>query len=578
MSIPPQKNGYNPQTKYPPNGNPSGSSHTPNFNTILNQNQYQYQNSQPSLPPSNQYQYQYQHQNQHQFQNQPQRQSYNGQDYIHQKQKSDNAAPPAYGYNQVGLMPGPNLHHSRSLSTSAIPGNGGGCNGSYNSNKIEQAHEDIPRTYLIAPPLETTFTNKMFEPFRIIVPCEAPGAINGRKSDFHITAHDGYKVKNPKEFIHKHQVAVDRLCTLSLYLNMGAVVAAAHYGFGGLPNNIVEQPMRKIQNNLKNRAHANHVGLDVADYYSIQDAIDNHQRDAMRILLKAAAEEEKAGTNTGDLKGIVYRGNTYWVCDECYDKMNTGQNLNPNEHTNFREYIGLTRGDTLVDAIIRNYASAKILTQCLKNNKNVDTVLLRIVPDYFEDPDRAEGSRYRSIQNQFKELCDVLKSKKHLFRLEIFGNSRTSGQIFECFRAVFLCPDLRELRLQGLPNFLDLPATGPTGFKLVCTHLKTIILDGIQLSTDASILNLQRLIENNKNIHILVLIRVSFTPQSINALFTNKSGSSEFAKRMANLELLNLSHNDLGYDDIINILSLVTKRTKLKTLILVGNPRIGDSG
>ncbi|KAF9347436.1 hypothetical protein BGX26_001069 [Mortierella sp. AD094] len=442
----------------------------------------------------------------------------------------------------------------------------------YSTKRFTKAHEDIPRVFVIAPPLEDPFIKGTYKPFRILVPCEAPGATYGPKDAVHITAHGGYTIKNPRDFLHDHQGVIDNLCTVATYLYSGASIAGRQYGIQGLPDDLVGAAANSLQRTIRNRSHINRIGIDdPSTYYSIQHAVDNHQREAMRALLRAATASSMGASITGDLKGIVFEGGrTMWVCDECYDKMLQDERIAPEQHTLLSEYAVLTKRDPTVNAVLRNYASVKILTDTLNNSSKTQVINIRIFPDYFEEPGRRQGARFYSILNQFNDLGNAIKDRKNLIHLEIQGNSQI-GDVYTGLQNILRCPKLQRLVIQGLPRFFQ----GPT-ISCESRSITHISLDGAFINNDSSAINLRALVESNKPLESLHILRAELTKNSINVIVSTRSDS--FQKRMEKITLLDLSHNNLDAEDVKKFLSMTVKSNHLKTLILLGNPRIGDAG
>lgn len=430
--------------------------------------------------------------------------------------------------------------------------------------------------------LEDSVVKGPYKPIRILLPCQAPSAKDGNEDSVHMTSHNGYVIKNPNDFLHNNRDAINTIGALTSYFFRAAAIAGKVPGVPGVGGDVAaglaSSIAGDIRGNSENRTHLNAAGLDTNSLYQMHLATENHQREALKILLRAAAASDPTQSMTGELNGIVLNnGRTIWVCKECYDQMLKAESIKTDYHVSLKDYERLTTRSTDITVLLRSSASMIIFTNALRTNPAAREVTLRIKPDYFEAPERSHRAAQNSIQSLFSELGQALL-KHRLTHLEIHGNS-TTGVIYTGLQCVLKCSSLEQLAILGVPKFLqgyDLPRD--------CKMLNKLVLDGVLIDTDETANNLRALILANPALVNLRLSRAGFTPASLNTLFyTEKTKDKDsvlppvpdYLKKLIHLYL---PDNNLDVVAATTFARMAFKSLNLTHLDLSSNPRIGDSG
>ncbi|KAF9103215.1 hypothetical protein BGX27_010680 [Mortierella sp. AM989] len=430
--------------------------------------------------------------------------------------------------------------------------------------------DDIPRLFLIAPTFEEPLIKGPYKPVRILLPCQAPSAYYGGEDAVHMTSHNGYTIKNPNDFLHNNKDAVKMMGTIASYFAVAANVVASIQGVPGYGGDVAAAAAASLAQTADNRAHLNTTGLDTNSIYEKHMATENHQREALKILLRAASAADPTQSMTGELNGVVLNnGKTIWVCKECYDLMLKGESVKRDYHVSLRDYDSLTRRDPSINVLLRCSASLIIFTNALRSHPYPQRVSIRIAPEYFEAPERSHRAALASIQSLFNDLGTVLY-RQRITSLEIQGKSET-GYVYASLQNVLRCPSLEQLAILGMPLFLqgsDMPKE--------CRLLRKLVLDGVRVDTEQAANNLCALIFANQSLTNLRLTRASFTKVALDTLHFDINKQN--VRLFKNFTHLNLSENNLDVVSATTFVTMAFKSFDLTHLDISGNPRIGDSG
>ncbi|KAF9426132.1 hypothetical protein BGZ76_002888 [Entomortierella beljakovae] len=504
-------------------------------------------------------------------------QSYNHQSYVSSTTYTPKPSNPAQGkgttsQNTQHQGQGQDSHPNNLLNSfgSMNINSGGPASNQTNPTRIfVDSKDDVPRLFLIAPTFEEPLVKGPYKPIRIILPCQAPSAYYGDEEAIHMTSHNGYTIKNPNDFLHNNRDAIRMGGTIVNYFAAAANLAASLQGMASA-GDIAASAMGSVVNTAGNRTHMNAAGLDTGSMYEKHLATENHQREALKILLKAASASDPTQSMTGELNGVVLNnGRTIWVCKECYDLMLKGEQIKRDFHVSLRDYDSLTKRVSPVNVLIRCSASLIIFTNALKSHPYPQKVTIRIAPEYFEAPERSHRAAVASFQSLFNDLGVVLY-KHRLSSLEIQGKSET-GFVYVNLSNVLKCSSLEQLAITGLPLFLqgaDIPKE--------CKLLTMLVLDGVRVDTEQSAVNLRNLIFNNPSLTNLRISRAGFTKNALDTLFYDSSKSKD--RLFKKLIRLNLSENNMEVVTATTFVSMAFKSNDLSHLDISGNPRIADSG
>ncbi|KAG0288113.1 hypothetical protein BGZ98_004382 [Dissophora globulifera] len=436
--------------------------------------------------------------------------------------------------------------------------------------------DDTPRLFLIAPMMDEPIIKGLYRPTRILLPCQAPSAVDENEESVHMTSHSGYVIMNPSDFLHNNKDAVKLIGTLTAYFLRAASIAGKVHPLpgasaaGNIASAITHGPARK---NLDNRTHMNHTGLDTDSLFEVHLATENHQREALKVLLQAASVSDRTQSMTGELRGIVLEnGRTIWVCHECHDRMLRGQPIHDEYQVSLRDYESLITKDAQLDVTIRSSTSLIIFTNTL-HSSNAHSISIRIASEYFETPERrSNASTVRSYQSLFLELGNALV-KLRPTRLALQANS-TDGTIYKDLQtAILKCPTLEQLTITGMPLFFQ-------GLELHkdihCRMLTKLVLDGLHVDTEDAANNLRALIASNTYITHLQISNGKFSTDALDLLFSDQA--RDMRRLFKKLVRLNLSDNGLDVVSATNFAAIALESTNLTHLDLSGNSRIGDAG
>jgi hypothetical protein len=430
--------------------------------------------------------------------------------------------------------------------------------------------------------MEDSVIKGPYKPIRILLPCQAPSAKDGNEDSVHMTSHNGYVIKNPNDFLYNNRDAINTIGTLTAFFFRAAAIAGKVPGLPGAAGDVAAGTAMSIagsiQTNSENRTHLNAAGLDTDSLYEMHLATENHQREALKILLRAAAASDPTQSMTGELNGIVLNnGRTIWVCKECYDHMLQDQPIKTDHHVSLKDYEALTKRGTDISVLLRSAASLIIFTNALRTSPPIQKVTIRIKPDYFEAQERSHRAAQNSIQSLFSDLALALL-KHRLTHLEIHGNS-TMGIVYSSFQCILKCSTLEQLAILGVPRFLqgyDLPKD--------CRMLNKLVLDGVLIDTEEAANNFRALVLANPALVHLRLSHAGFTPASLNTLFYREKSKDkanapppvpDYLKKMT---YVSLSDNNMDVIAATTFARMAFKSVNLTHLDLSSNPRIGDSG
>ncbi|KAF9347437.1 hypothetical protein BGX26_001070 [Mortierella sp. AD094] len=434
----------------------------------------------------------------------------------------------------------------------------------------------IPSMYLIAPSLErpTPTAEVFYQPFRLVIPCQGPSAMKGcDENAIHFTGHEGYLVKNPREFLHNHKQELVNINTIvTAIANSLSHAGQAVPNYAGASGNAGASTLDHLQAIAETRGHLNRAGIH-GGIWAIHHIPENHQIWAMTSILKATAGTDSTCIPNGGLRGIVLkRGRIVWVCGECYDLLLTRRVI-PVEHlVSTPEFVALTKQESSIDVVLRSSASVIIFRNTLSNSPDLESIKMEIKPEFFETKD------LNSTFNLFKELGAAIKGCGKLRSLEIICHSRDE-RAYQGLKNVLECSKIEHLIVRGMKSLLEDPKTS-----IDCRSLRKLVLDGVLLSSEEAAKNLRTLIGRSNALTSLHVMRARITHES--AVILSSSTPRDSRKQFERLVTLNLSDNDLESNEAMWLVELALgenkfggfrESSKLRRLNLSNNPRIDDT-
>ncbi|KAG0229039.1 hypothetical protein B0O80DRAFT_447511 [Mortierella sp. GBAus27b] len=443
--------------------------------------------------------------------------------------------------------------------------------------RIVESTDAIPRVFLVVPPLKQSFGISLHQTIRVVAPCQSPSIYDGSNESFHMTEHDGYTIKYPREFEHRHRGSIKFMAKAAKFLVKGAETAENIMSTIGLKNvpslpkhskELANSTLTSIQQKVDNKVRLDRTGIRPDSMFTTQLITDEVQKVAMTELLQSAVTEEQQNI-TGDLKGIVLEdGRSIWVCDRCYDCLNQGKPIDQSKVSESPQYSPLVRRKTGVEVTLRNSTSVNLFAETFAKTTKAKKIVINIESGYFEAPGRTTGAPFNSIMNLFNKLGQVLQNQKKLLSLEIRGNSKTNGAVYAGLKAALKCQTLERLCISGIPSFLQ-----GSDISIKCRRLKELRLRGVHVNTEQTARNLRTLIDMNPRLRKFVAKRAEFTSTSLATVFKErqKELQEEFSK--LNLESPS-SHFGKDYKTINP--ALTSDNSRLRNLVLSGNPKVPD--
>ncbi|KAF9354837.1 hypothetical protein BGX34_010781 [Mortierella sp. NVP85] len=432
---------------------------------------------------------------------------------------------------------------------------------------FEESTDKVPQLFLVAPALEEPIIDGTYRPFRILAPCQAPSILEGGDEDsIHLTHHEGYTIKNPRDLVHKCRDFLRALDAITAYLFIGAAAVGIAHGFTIDPTDF-HRPLNGFSRMAQNRTHLRRVGVQAHELYKKQWVVDNHQIEAMIKLFQSAEFADQGGNMRFNVRPIHFGGPTKWVCEECYQLLTRDRTIPVDHLMTLDEYADLTKQATEVNVVLRCSASVITFTRMLKKYVQVRKAIIRIESGYFQTAERQSGTQFEAIQNQFIELAKALKPQP-LTSLEIRGDNEC-GPVFMGLQRVLKCTDLEILQVTGMPHFLE-------GRDLIHStyKLRQLKLDGVHVDTQESAENLSKMLRANTVLKVFGLSRSRLTLDAISVLNSN----DRVKKRFGELSQLNISNNDFGAATARSLVAMALKGSCLQRLDLSNSRGIGDAG
>ncbi|KAF9348320.1 hypothetical protein BGX34_002551 [Mortierella sp. NVP85] len=463
----------------------------------------------------------------------------------------------------------PILHHQPSGNLTSSHDRYGSASSNRRARRFEESTDKMPQLFLVAPALEEPVIDGTYRPFRILTPCQAPSILEGDEDSIHLTHHEGYTIKNPRDLVHKCRNFIRSLDAISAYLFIGAAAVGVAHGFSIDPTDL-HRPLNGSSRMAQNRTHLRRVGIQTREFYKKQWVVDNHQIEAMIKLFQSAGFADRNGNMRFNLRPIHFGGPTKWVCEECYQLLTRDRTIPVDHLMTLDEYRDLTKRATEVDVVLRCSASVITFTRMLKKYVQVRKAVIRIESGYFQTAERQFGTQFEAIQNQFIELAKALKPQP-LTSLEIHGDNEC-GSVFMGLERVLKCADLEILQVTGMPHFLE----GLEGRDLIQStyKLRQLELDGVHIHTQKAAENLIKLLRANTALKAFGLSRSRLTLDAISVL----NSDDRVKKRFGELSQLNLSNNDFGAATARSLVAMALKGSCLQRLDLSNSRGIGDAG
>ncbi|KAG0222848.1 hypothetical protein B0O80DRAFT_440395 [Mortierella sp. GBAus27b] len=437
--------------------------------------------------------------------------------------------------------------------------------------------DSIPNRFLVVPLLDNGYPPRWRSAVRFIVPCQGPSLLSRGRDSFHVTGHDGYTIKYPREMEHRHRNGAKATFSgLKILLKLlGMSARAAH-----LPIPPTEQATSILSSFIAtadNKARLDAIGIDPRKF-SIQVVKDANQQKEMERLLRMAVStgQDPSGTQniTGGLKGIdLEDGRTLWICSECQKCLRRRKSVK--DYMTLMHYKVLVMGGPDMEVTLCNDLSVSELTRSLSGT-SATKLVINIVHGFFERIEKTqdEESRRKAIVELFNQLGQAISRQKELVHLEIHGGgtangSLYTGKVYTGLNGAFKCRSLKTVRISGIPCLLqdrDVP--------IKCQDLENLSLHGIPFSANESIDNFHKLIGTNPDLASLTVAASDLS------MVKPWMALEQFPKLFSELVHLDLSNNRLTAQVATDFARVTCENgtKKLRSFILSNNVDIGDQG
>ncbi|KAG0212296.1 hypothetical protein BGX31_001528 [Mortierella sp. GBA43] len=352
-----------------------------------------------------------------------------------------------------------------------------------------------------------------------------------------MTSHEGYILECPTDFEHRNRDSVKFIARAMVRcLRVLQIVGSFMWNIPSRPGDVAAATLSSIQSTADNRTRLNTVGIDTNNMFLVQEIGDGHQMRVMEELLRSAAESRVQPNITGNLRVVILNdGRRIWVCKQCYGCLQRGEPIEESSYLSLSQYVSLATRQSEVEVTLCNAESVIFLTENLPRSTKTVRLVIHIEPRYFEDPDRAKGTRYTSIAELFNALGHVLRRQKRLVHLEIHGNN-TNGKMYTGLDAVFQCRSLKVLRLSGVPCLLQ-----EKNIPMKCRKLQELLLKGMRFDTEQSANNYWRLVKVSPSLgslkvtaSVLSMVKPRTTSTQLSMVVSLEMSGNELCGQQAN--------------------------------------------
>ncbi|KAF9925427.1 hypothetical protein FBU30_004783 [Linnemannia zychae] len=433
--------------------------------------------------------------------------------------------------------------------------------------------EDMPRCYIVAPPVVAGNSSGAFTPFRILAPCQGLG-VRDQSNQIHFPDYQGYAVNHAEEIMKKHGTALQHMANMA-WLVSGATEAT----MGKALARHAEKFLKHVKPSTRVPAQKDSIQTGTAvDITSLQ--IETFMIDHLHLESYARLLEDITGSNSSSdwscgLQRIVSpgTGRNMWVCDDCFQGMQSGRYIWNDEQASLDDLIAFPdRSGMKSEAHIQNSLAVDVYTQMIKRQGRMKSVALNLSPAYFEHPDRKTTADFSAGQQLIFNLTKTL-TEAHLTIVEINGNqARESAELMDKdniylhIRRLFACFSIEVLKLTGFPFLLREKLPG------FLNHAKCLTFEGVLIDNDKAVANMKKLITENSDMEILALTRAHMTGSGLKVLCTAH-------KNLRRLTRLDLSHNRLDGEGVKELATQVMPTSlDFRFIDLSENPNIGSSG
>ncbi|KAF9909417.1 hypothetical protein EC991_008556 [Linnemannia zychae] len=433
--------------------------------------------------------------------------------------------------------------------------------------------EDMPRCYIVAPPVVAGNSSGAYTPFRILAPCQGLG-VRDQTNVIHFPDHQGYAVNRPEEIMKKHGTALQHMANMA-WLVSGASEATmgknlARHAEKFLRNVKPSTRVPALKDTIQNGTAVDGTSVQIETFM-----IDHLHLEGYSSLMQDITGSSSSSDWSCGLQRIVSpgTGRNMWVCDDCFRGMQSGKYIWNDEQASLDDLIAFPdRSGQRSEAHIHNSIAVDVYTQMIKKQSRMKSVLLHLSPAYFEHAERKVAATFAANQQLFLNFTKTL-TEAHLTIVEINGNqARESAELMDKdniylhIRRIFACFSIEVLKLTGFPFLLREKLPG------FLNHAKCLTFEGVLVDNDKAVANMKKLITENSDMEILSLTRAHMTGSGLKVLCSAH-------KNLRRLTRLDLSYNRLDGEGVKELATHVLPTSlDFRFLDLSENPNIGSAG
>ncbi|KAF9569233.1 hypothetical protein EC968_002641 [Mortierella alpina] len=434
--------------------------------------------------------------------------------------------------------------------------------------------EDIPRSYIVAPPAVASNATGAYTPFRIIAPCQALGLSDRKDYPIHFPDHPGYPINNPEQIMKAHGTVLQHMANLA-WLVSGATEPTFGRGLARHADKFLKtvKPTTKVP--VPKDTMETATGVEGSSLHIEKFMVEHLQMEAIAKLMQ---EITGSGLSTDWHAGLQRMvspgtGRAMWVCPDCFSGLQSARYLWNDEQASLDDLISFPdKSGVKSEAQLLNSEAVEVYTQMIRGQSRMKHVVIQLSPAYFEQSERKTAAIFSANQKLIQNLTKTL-TEAHLTMVEINGNQlRESSELMDkdniylYVRRLFACFSLEFIKLSGLPFLLREKLPG------FLNHAKFISFDGVLVDNDKAVTNMKKLITENSDMEHLALTRAQITGSGLKVICTAH-------KQLRRLHKLDLSRNRLDAEGIKELSSHVLPTSlDIRILDLSENPNIGTAG
>ncbi|KAF8984819.1 hypothetical protein BGZ46_006932 [Entomortierella lignicola] len=434
-------------------------------------------------------------------------------------------------------------------------------------------YENMPRCYVVAPPVAASSSSGTYTPFCIQAPCQALGLHDRQKHPaIHFPQHPGYPVSNPEQIMKTHGTVLQHMANISCL-----VAGASDSATGKRLVKYAEKFLKNIKptTGVPAMKDTPELGTGVeGSSMQIESFITDYiQLESIARMMRDITGSNRAEDWTGGLKKIISpgTGRGMWICDDCFNGLQKGV-YQYDELASLDDLIGYPdRSGVKSEAQLVNAVAIEVYSQMVRGQSRIKSATVNITPTYFEVPERRSAAIFSTNQKVMMNLTNSLR-EAHLTMVEINANQARDSELMEkdniylYVRHIFDCFHLEIIKLSGLPYLLREKLPG------YLNHAKFLSFDGVLVDNDKAVANMKKLITSNSDMEHLTIKNAKMTGTGLKVLCSTH-------RNLRRLTWVDFSRNKIDSEGIQEFSNMVLPTSlDIRFMDLSNNPKLGTSG